>query len=553
MTWKLGRGVFTPLGRMTTIVVSAVDASATLCWLNRASVRFAFEINRVATWGHRWNLDRWLSPLRIVIRPLLMPLNSVAIFLDAWFRTRNYRDLLWGVPALVMLVPLGVCGFNVAMIGEAELVARYRRAMKREMEAGDYERVQLLGRRLQRLGEDVEYTRYQAALRLPDDRGGTERAYAIMSEMAPSNALGFIPAHVWIVQRLIAGTIPSFSDDDRWSMAQKHVDLIRQWNRDHDDDDRLAVMQAYVYAGQQRWKEAANELQAVESKKDGTYLDLFRMYVSGGQADEARDAARKVIRICNERAVGEERDFTSNEYVLWAAAYQVDQDLLASQRVLEEARDKLPDDRIVAVSLRGVYVTRLRQILESMNTSPSVAVELVVRLNELSTSEEVDALAAEMYGLGKRSDNVAWRTIVALAEDNRTSGQFLQSLGSHAALDGEFELARIWLGRAVERDPHSHVALNNLAWVLANCEPYDLQKSILLSNHAIELVPDAYRYRETRGQTYVRLKLWNEAIADLEFALNGMPEDKNIHAALATAYDAVGKPALAKAHREAVK
>ena len=96
------------------------------------------------------------------------------------------------------------------------------------------------------------------------------------------------------------------------------------------------------------------------------------------------------------------------------------------------------------------------------------------------------------------------------------------------------------------------MALNNYAWVLANSEPQDLEKSLAIANKALELSPDEYRFRETRGQILVQLGRWHKAIADLEYALNGMPEFEPVHTSLALAYENIGKAELARAHRDHV-
>jgi predicted Zn-dependent protease len=70
------------------------------------------------------------------------------------------------------------------------------------------------------------------------------------------------------------------------------------------------------------------------------------------------------------------------------------------------------------------------------------------------------------------------------------------------------------------------------------------------SNRALQFSPDNYHLRETRGQILVKLERWDEAIGDLEFALNGLPNAPAIHRSLAISYDAVGNASLGAMHRQ---
>jgi Tfp pilus assembly protein PilF len=48
----------------------------------------------------------------------------------------------------------------------------------------------------------------------------------------------------------------------------------------------------------------------------------------------------------------------------------------------------------------------------------------------------------------------------------------------------------------------------------------------------------------------VKLQRWKEAVDDLEFAVNGIPDSPQVHSSLASAYEALGQSQLARAHRQ---
>ena len=102
---------------------------------------------------------------------------------------------------------------------------------------------------------------------------------------------------------------------------------------------------------------------------------------------------------------------------------------------------------------------------------------------------------------------------------------------------------------AIEKDPANAKAWNNQAWILLNGPTVDLERALQAVEKSLELAPDDFRFRETRGQIFVRLSRWEEAIEDLEFAANALPGSREIHQALASAYDALGNAELADVHR----
>jgi predicted Zn-dependent protease len=140
-----------------------------------------------------------------------------------------------------------------------------------------------------------------------------------------------------------------------------------------------------------------------------------------------------------------------------------------------------------------------------------------------------------------------------LVESSDTPLPIVAALGAAAAVENDVPRARLLLRRVVDEDPKHAVAWNNYAWALSREPETDLPKALEAANQALELVPDEFRFRETRGQILLALERWQEAVDDLEFALNGMPDMVAIHASLATAYEHLGQTELAAIHRQQVQ
>jgi tetratricopeptide (TPR) repeat protein len=137
-----------------------------------------------------------------------------------------------------------------------------------------------------------------------------------------------------------------------------------------------------------------------------------------------------------------------------------------------------------------------------------------------------------------------------LAQSPRTSEDVLQALGVALAQAGNMERAAQMFERMTNENPNNAAAWNNYAWALHQCSMPDLNEALKAVERALAIAPDNPNYRETRGQVYVARGEWKAAVADLEFALNAMPDSVKIHRALATAYTALGDEPLAAIHRE---
>ena len=81
------------------------------------------------------------------------------------------------------------------------------------------------------------------------------------------------------------------------------------------------------------------------------------------------------------------------------------------------------------------------------------------------------------------------------------------------------------------------------------------EEALELVNKAIDLEADA-TYYETRGNILVDLRRWDQAIADLSYALNGnltRTDQKSAHSNLAKCYRAIKLPDMATMHEREVQ
>jgi tetratricopeptide (TPR) repeat protein len=117
---------------------------------------------------------------------------------------------------------------------------------------------------------------------------------------------------------------------------------------------------------------------------------------------------------------------------------------------------------------------------------------------------------------------------------------------------GQNSEAREKLQAAVDAFPDHGLSLNNLAWLLGNHEPRDLEKAKELAMRAVASDPRMGTFHDTLGTIYMELKDWRAAIQELELALAQTPNEarSKIHAKLAIGYEAVGEASLAAMHKD---
>jgi tetratricopeptide (TPR) repeat protein len=490
------------------------------------------------------NLDGIVLRLIRWTRPVWYPLAAVLGFMSAWLATRSYKQLLWGLPVFVLLLPLAAIGGWTVLRGNESIAAQYRLAVKEAREKKDYERVQLYERKLAQLGVATELTDYQTALALAQD-GEIEKAYDRMQRLAPLDKPGYLPAHYWIVQQLVTGTI-QVPAAQRHQLIGTHLDHLQTEGVEGFEID---LMRAVQLLGQKKPQEAAELLKPHASRVPLAASMRMEINLSRGRLEEARGDARLVqLHMKDRKRRGEE--FSTQDYAAWAVAERTLGDFATAHSLAEQWFAAEPGNNTARAVLLELS---LRLFAASFDVpEPDVERQLKLFLQAAELADDPGLLQgqfASLYRLRSRHP-AAGRAVEAIVNSPETPASILEAAGTAAATMGQPKEAKAFLKRAVEKDPRNSVAWNNYAWLVTQEPQGDLEDALQAVNNALEVSPDEFRFRETRGQVLLRLGRWQEAVKDLEFAANGMPGSTDVHLSLAKAYDALGEQQLARVHRE---
>jgi len=497
--------------------------------------------------AERLNLDGAVRRVVWLAQPVWRPVAAVGGFVYAWLVTRPYRQMLWGLPALALLMPIGAAAAWGLVWGRGSVATNYRLAVKEAREAGDYERMQLFERKLEQLGVDTQQTAFNTALAMAED-GKLAEAYQRMKQLAPTDGSGYAPARFWIVQRLFRGDLKE-SPEEANRLAGVHLDQLEAARIKAPE---IQLMRAEWLARAERLPEAAAVLKPLVHRVAGAAMQRMTIHMTLGNLAEAQSDARAV----RSHMEGRQRRgpaISAYEYRWWAVAEGLLGDGRGQAAVFAAWSEKFPDDQLAKQGLAEIARREFDEQLRAARPDARRMAERIIEAAELGgdpgeLSRRVAALFQE-----RTHSAAAQATIEELMQSAKTPAIVLQFLGTQALVAGDSSEASKLLKRAAERNPQDAVAWNNYACSLMAVPGGDMDEALAAVEKALAIAPEAAQFRETRGQVLVRLERWAPAVEDLELAINSMPDSKAIHRSLAAAYTALGQQDLAAVHEQSAQ
>ncbi|TWU25805.1 tetratricopeptide repeat protein [Bythopirellula polymerisocia] len=542
--FAVGRGLLWPFRMVGRLMPSSVARLLSLPFVLIGRL-FAGVGNQILRVVEYFNLDGVVLWLVWLTQPIWRPFAALGGFLHAWFVTRNWRHLVWGLPALVMLLPFAIVLGAAAWNGQGKVVGRYQTAVREALEAKDYERAQLYERKLAQLGVDTQLTAYRTALALAEE-DKLEEAYERMLVLAPTDHPGYPAAHFWIIQRLFNGDLVESREEAR-ALVKTHLDHLESLGI---QGASVQLMRAMWLAQGGQLAEAVEELEPLVHVMPAAAFERMRMNLQLKQTSAARQDARSLITQMNS-LVQRGSSLEATELQWWFTAEEILGNWDQMGTILAQWRKLEPENEQIRQASAGVARQQADKILRSPLPDMDKVAELLLDAEELDPNPEaMQQLAAGLFRAESQNPDVA-KLLTTLGESPRVPAELLVLLGTEAAIRERYSEAQKFLAAALEKDDSNPIAWNNYGLVLADGDDPDLEKALKAVNRSLEMSPQEYRFRETRGQILLKLGQWEAAIDDLEFALNGMPDLAVIHQSLATAYDALGNSELAELHREA--
>jgi tetratricopeptide (TPR) repeat protein len=180
------------------------------------------------------------------------------------------------------------------------------------------------------------------------------------------------------------------------------------------------------------------------------------------------------------------------------------------------------------------------ELLDDAFACKSTSHQAIDRLSRLSLSDHPAATGAEDM-------------LRQLRLEGTYGAQVLNLLGMHALMMNRFDKARPYLEQAnIQTRGRDPMILNNLATALVRSGE-SKERALQLANETLTFIPDHPDALSTRGEVYVALERWPEALADLTQSLKFRQKSAELHRLLEKAYTGLADPSMAEEHRERAK
>ena len=487
------------------------------------------------------NLDVVVAFLIRWTLPIWYPFAALINFVRYWFLTRQNMQLAWGLPILFIVVPGMWIACSRAIFGDEPLAEQYRASVQHAREMRDYDRMQLFERKLTQLGVSTEAADFRTAVAFAKDDNIAE-AYRRMQKLGPEDSPGYPAAHFWIVHNILMGRldVPAKEVQNVVGNHLRQLDLLGV------KGESVDLLRAFWFARDSKNAEAAKLLKPIAHRIPAAAIERMRLDLAMNDASEARkDAALVSEHMYRQKRAG--TSLSTDDYRCWAVAEEILGNQPVVQNVIQNWLRAYPSDKEARATLAKIKISELGEEGVQVEDDPG---DLAERIQDAFASEIVSARLKQQISMlyhARATNKVLQSVFETIRQSPELPSLLCDTLGTAAATEGDWDVARIYLERAVAHDSQNFVALNNLAFVMLK-QNKDLDKAFTAANRALESQPENFHFRETRGQILVKLGRWNEAIADLEFALNGIPDSPNIHRSLAEAYRETGNPQLAAVH-----
>jgi tetratricopeptide (TPR) repeat protein len=456
-----------------------------------------------------------------------------------WWRTRQLRYLLQGLPALLALgaVVACCCAWQFSTVHTA--VAYYRTTAESAVKTADYKTAQLAYERLLALEGDSLEHRFQLG-KVLHALGDPVRAQVLLESAAPSDRLGYPLAHYNRALQLLGKQHPTAVD---LHAAEMH--LLRAIQGQPDALGAHAMLgQFYVKVGQS--EKAEEHLRKASEVHKELLLMLAQVCAQQGKRDLADSYARQAVGFFQKAT---EDNLDKPQLRLgWAESLMVLREHdKAAEVVLQGWRithapvyqgaagvafafwsDQFPDDP----------GRRLEILEQGLRIDPNHP-ELLQRLINLTRIDGTSPARAK-----------ARSALEDLLARGKGTAFLHLALGVDAYQHGDLDEAENHLNIAFELDPGMPAIANNLAYMIAHGKQPDLPHALKLVNSALQRVPDNLQMRETRGQILVKMGRWKEALTDLSAALRILSTSPVLHQALAECYSHLNMSSLARRHQQ---
>ena len=493
--------------------------------------------------GKLWRSTKKLG-WGIVMLPYLIVTAPVHFFRGV--ANSGAREILFVIPALLMLGFLGYVGVQV--MGRSEVINnRYAKEINLAMKEGNFEQAKTLFNRLLEGQEELSQPQKLQWMVALDQTGEREKAEEILDELAPDDKIGYPRAH-----RVKALHIAYPREDRKAPLPVNKLKIHLERSQDHTPE--MQRVWAMYYAALDQDDKAIEAL--LEGAKSNPVLLLE---VANYQKRLNRpDARKETLELAEEQfrqILAEDPDGSTVRGLLAKSIWLQEDRLDDAEEVLVKGLALNADE---FMRLANANFFTMRHDIEQHGEN-----RIGKRIGYLFRALGAQPFHRPIYErliILASEENAGGDNFVRVRDElNRLIADDEPNPMAHFAMSnilwarGEYEKSTNHLELAYKIEPRLTIVLNNLAWVLADQDPPQLERALELAKQAVENSPRDGRYHDTLGTIYLKLGQNKDAAAEFELAMPSVENKIAVHKKLVTVYTNLGMPEQAKIHEDKIE
>lgn len=475
----------------------------------------------------------------------------VAEFVYCWALSAPWRDAPKAIPIILLLSTLLVA----AVISRTDASGWRTRLLDSQLadawKKEDFATVELVLRRQLATRTDDADLVYRLAI-ARDAQDSHDEALELMRRIVKMKS--HEDAARWVLRSEYIGKKWSELEE---SGREEFGELLKLIHKEKPDDLQIKQLYADYLIAAEKLPQALpllNELALIQPMRGLQAAAISRRL---GRSEAADQYAVRTLEKVNEML---DEDPTNSTLALAVAQNQLFlKRYPEAVRTLDKSvrRAKTNEDKIrLNQAIGDAIVAWVSFIEESPNNSKQERLRILKMLETAlkyapNNPRVLTLLADQVLGTINEQDAQIKSLRQALIDGSSPGiSHFIQ--GTAALMKDEVDTATRHLKMAAELMPRSGAILNNLAVAITTNDNGNLDQALKISNTAIKQTPAATpHFFETRGQILYRLERFQDAIPDLERALEVPALKPAAHKALAECYAKIGEAELARLHAEA--
>jgi len=448
-----------------------------------------------------------------------------------------------GMPALLAFIFFVVFGIILLRANRSEVQSRYTSEAIKALYGKQYDKARVAYQRLIMMENG---TNLEAVLNLAISMELLNRhseSAELLKTIAPVSKARYAPAHIYVAKSLVKEGKLAPEDVPLFELHLRHALSL-----DPNSVDANQMLGGYYYE-KKEWGLAKKYLKAVVGTNPGILLMMVDACKQTNDESGLKTWAQRMVDYW-QNEVETKNSEKQKDRLLWANGLILLERFSEAVNVLDEGQ-RITHEPVYRQAMADAYS------LWGQNLARKEPENLLLRIRTIQKGLQIspknrgllELLFAINHNLEGREGIATRDALVKIQAEGGATAiiHFIQ--GNDLLVHGDAESARKHFEIAYGLDPKMLAVGNNLAVLLVQTKNPDLERALSIIQAVLEKSPSDPNFRDTRGQIYIKIGKWKEAVADLEFALPMLEAKNSTHAALAEAYTALGMPELASEHK----